>query len=223
MGNDRDELMLDVGLAGEIKLALRKAGFKTPGEVKWALVETDWLAHVHEVMLGYEAFKPADHIIDCSAPVEDAGWDCEGMLCEHSSAMGQWKWNPDEVELFVAEIQKGPDKPNGFAVLKELGSVRPLNIHVRNYLVKHPRLIPESWKQTGPNHQITEIHFWGTTYQPSMKQGMPRERKIKVPSMWYSDHGDGGHWVANTCTILDNKEEHPFDEYKPAAIYVPRS
>ncbi len=57
---NNDELMLDVGQANEIKLAMRREGKWTNKEIKMLCERKGFLTQVHEVLLGRAEIKPID-------------------------------------------------------------------------------------------------------------------------------------------------------------------
>lgn len=95
------------------------------------------------------------HTIDCDAnPYVPDGWKVE----EHIKG-GKLRWNPDEVELYICDEQKG-DHIQGKELLKLLRGKKVLNVCVLDYLLSNPELIPEEWKGK-------MVLFWGTIYRDS--------------------------------------------------------
>lgn len=148
------DLMLDVGLANELKLAFRKAGF-TSAEIK-ALTEENILREILDVMHGFAEITYPEHIIDPDVdPFIPDGWTVE----EHKK-MGQWKFNPAEISFFLSNKQK-KGSIVGHDLRKELAKRAVLNANVLDYLLAHPELIPDKWKGK-------YIFFWGTIYRDSV-------------------------------------------------------
>jgi hypothetical protein len=104
-----------------------------------------------------------EHIIDCDAePFVPDGWS----LRIHRKG-GQFKFDPDQVNLYLSPKQEGEEFINGNDLFKELLPRAVLNANVLDYLLAHPYLIPESWKrdeQGRPRY----IFFWGTIYRSAM-------------------------------------------------------
>lgn len=93
------------------------------------------------------------HVIDCDAsPFVPEGWE----VVEHQNS-GSFKWNPDEIELYIAGEQKS-GSIGGHELKKKLMGKPVLNANVLDYLLEHPELIPEVWKGKW-------IYFWGTIYR----------------------------------------------------------
>lgn len=147
------ELMLDVGQANELKLAFRRNGW-TNTDIK-ALSESNFLSEVLKVMKGYSEIKPIDHLIDCDTnPFIPDGWSLE----EHQKG-GLIKFDPKNISLYLSKKQK-KSIINGHDLRKELMGQPVMNANVLDYLLAHPELIPESWKDK-------YIFFWGTIYRLS--------------------------------------------------------
>ena len=99
---------------------------------------------------------PTKHVIDCDAdPFLPNGWKME----EHTKG-GQWEWNTDQVELYLAGGQKDGGYVNGHKLRKQLKDKPILNANVLDYLLAHQELIPEEWKGK-------RVYFWGTVYRYS--------------------------------------------------------
>lgn len=213
MAANLEDLMLDVGLANELKLAFRRAGFDNR-DVKRLIEEPNTLKDIREVWEGYLAFKPADHIIDCDAD------PCDMKRVATHRKMGKWKWNPDEVDFYIPEAQKQATAQkqtetnnkhmgsDGYTVLEALSGKPVMNANVRDYLVAHQRLIPESWRQ------YRTITFWGTVYQEVRFHKSDAPLKKRVPSMWFCDHRG---WIATENYLSD----FGFNESNYAVVYKP--
>ncbi len=145
------DLMLDVDQAGELKAAFRRGGWSN-AEIKRAC-EGDLLKHFRDVVRGLSAITPIPCIIDCDAsPFVSAGWHVE----EHTRG-GIFTWDPAHVKLHLSTKQSGNECIVGDDLLRELAKKPTLNANVLDYLLAHPELIPEEWK----NKRVT---FWGTIY-----------------------------------------------------------
>ena len=125
------------------------------------------------------------HTIDCDAnPYVPDGWKVE----EHIKG-GELVWNPDEVELYLCDKQKG-GTIEGNELRKLLKDKPVLNACVLDYLLANPQLIPEEWKGKA-------VFFWGTIYRHS--RGLLCVRFL----YWY----DGGwYWSHNWlgCSWVDD-------------------
>ena len=95
------------------------------------------------------------HIIDCNAdPFVPDGWIVE----EHEWG-GNFPWrNAAKVRLHVSNRQSTSEWHGGYDLRKELVGEPVLNSNVLDYLLEHPLLIPEEWKETC-------VFFWGTIYR----------------------------------------------------------
>jgi hypothetical protein len=146
----KNDLMLDVSQAAELKLAFRRNGWNN-AEIK-TLSEGDILADVLKVIKGQAEIKITELLIDCdAAPFIPDGWSVEA----HKKG-GMFKFNAEKISLYLSEKQKkGSTKGNDLR--KELTNQPVLNANVLDYLLAHPELIPEKWKGKC-------IFFWGTIY-----------------------------------------------------------
>ena len=98
--------------------------------------------------------KP-DHLINCDAPpFTPPNWSVEkhqlGGLLEFNSTKISFYQSDGQTKKFI-EGNELRQKLNGMSVL---------NANVLDYLIIHPELIPESWKNK-------RIYFWGTIYRDS--------------------------------------------------------
>ncbi len=95
-----------------------------------------------------------EHIIDLDAdPFVPKGWKVE----EHKKG-GKVKWTSNLVHLYLSDSQKDGKHIKGDELRKELENKHVLNANVLDYLLAHPELIPEGWKDK-------MIYFWGTVYR----------------------------------------------------------
>ena len=151
---------ISVGLAHEFIITACKAGFEAKDFAVLAQSE-EKLREVLTFVRGYSEIKQIDHIIDCDAdPFVPEGWKVE----EHKK-MGQWKWGPTKVIFYLSENQKN-GHVEGNELRKELADKLVLNANVLDYLLVHPHLIPEEWKEDD-NGNTRYIFFWGTIYRNS--------------------------------------------------------
>jgi len=96
------------------------------------------------------------YIIDCDAdPHVSDGWKVE----EHKKG-GKFVWDPTRVRLHLSPRQQNGKQINGNELRKELAKESVLNANVLDYLLAHPTLIPEEWKDKA-------VFFWGTIYRLS--------------------------------------------------------
>jgi len=95
------------------------------------------------------------HIIDCDAdPVFLEKWSIE----EHKKN-GQIEWDASKVVLYLSEVQKeGDGLITGNDLHAKLAQQSVFNACILDYLLAHPELIPEEWKDKC-------VFFWGTIYR----------------------------------------------------------
>lgn len=141
--------------------ALEKAGF-TPAEVE-KLRKFNNLSGIRAVINGLAEIKVVQYIIDCDVnpfiPYEE--WKVE----EHKKS-GQFIWDPAKVKLHLSQNQAEGKSIVGNKLRKELETQPVFNANLLDYLVEHPHLIPEEWKQDEKG-RTRYIFFWGTIYRGS--------------------------------------------------------
>ena len=155
------ELTFDVGLAAKLKQAVLRNGITDLADIDW-LCEGENLANVRRLRQGRVLLTVPEHLIDCDVqPFVPNGWTVE----EHQKG-GQWKFDPKQVEFFLASGQKGGKVIEGNKLRKELAKKPVLNANVLDYLLANPHIIPEEWKKDGQGN-TRYIFFWGTVYRDS--------------------------------------------------------
>lgn len=150
--SENKDLMLDVSQAAELKLAFRRHGW-TNADIK-KLSEGKILGDVLKVLKGAAVIKTIDGIIDGNA----APYCPPDFMVEKHRKNGFFKFNPTMITLFVPGMQK--EKMTGDDLRKKLSGKSVMNANVLDYLLTHPKLIPESWKGRS-------ILFGGTIYRSS--------------------------------------------------------
>ena len=164
--------------------ALDAAGFTTDDVTKMRQYKE--LAKIKQILLGHAEIKMIEHLIDCDAnPFVPNGLE----VSDHKRC-GQFKWNPDNILLYLSKHQK-KGSVEGNKLRKELANKDVLNANVLDYLLAHPELIPEEWKGK-------LIFFWGTIYRDS--DGRLYVRYLRWGgSRWNSGYGwlDNGFYSGN--------------------------
>lgn len=184
------ELLLDVALANKLKRAMERNNIPDVADVDW-LASGDNIAKVRRVRLGHAEIVTPVHVIDCDAdPFVPDGWSVE----EHQKS-GTFKWNAANVALHLDKGQKNGKYIEGNKLRKELAGKPVLNANVLDYLLAHPHLIPEEWKDKA-------VFFWGTIYR--YRGGLLYVRYLG----W---DGDGWRWFA---IWLD----YGWHDIRPAAV-----
>lgn len=200
------ELMLDVGQANELKLAFRKAGWKNT-DIK-RLCEGDAAERTLLILRGQAELTIISHIIDCDAdPVIPQGWNA---TIEFHQKGGQVKWelkgdkaylNGEEVVLHRVKGQVKGKVIEGHELRKKLTGEKVLNANVLDYLLKHPELIPESWKKDSEGNTLY-IFFWGTIFRNS-------DGDLHVRYLYFVD----GQWLWSSGWL-----DRVWDVVGPAAV-----
>lgn len=143
-------LTLDVGLAYKLKQALLRNNIPDVADLDW-LATGDNLIKIRQMRIGDEAIKLLEQIIDLNTtPFVPHGWS----VVEHRKS-GQFRWSANNIALHLSNYQQ--DGVVGHELRKELSHLSVANANVLDFLLSHPHLIPEEWKD-GP------IFFWGTIY-----------------------------------------------------------
>lgn len=103
-----------------------------------------------------------EHVIDLDAdPFTPNNWKVE----QHIKG-GSLKWDPAQVQFHLSPNQENGKVIEGNKLRKELEGKPVFNANLLDYLLAHPHLIPEEWKQDEQG-RIRYIFFWGTIYRNS--------------------------------------------------------
>ncbi len=108
--------------------------------------------HLGVVKGNYE-IRAIEHLIDCDANP----FIPEGQSVEEHKKGGFFKFDLAKISLYLSKEQK-EGGIEGNDLRKELENQPVLNANVLDYLLAHPYLIPEEWKDK-------TIFFWGTIYR----------------------------------------------------------
>ncbi|HQB76530.1 MAG TPA: hypothetical protein PLI25_03055 [bacterium] len=140
-----NNLMLNVQAIDELKLVFRHNGW-------------------NKVLKEQAEIKTIEHLIDCdSAPFIPKGWSLE----EHRRN-GFLKFDPAKISLYLPRKQKKGIE--GEELRKILANKPVMNANILDYLLDHPELIPEDWKDK-------YVFFWGTIYR--LPNGVPAVRCLE--------------------------------------------
>lgn len=180
------DLMLDVGLANELKMSFRRNGW-TERQIK-KMTEGDFLAQVRRVLLNQAEITVFEYVIDCDAdPLVPDDWSVE----EHKNG-GQFTWDICQTALYLSEGQQNNEWIGGFQLRRELAEKRVLNANVLDYLLDNLHLIPEQWKDK-------KIFFWGTIYRAPNGGGLCVRYLVCDDGEWCWDSG----WVDDCWDASD--------------------
>lgn len=130
---------------------------------------------------GYSVVSRPFYIINCDAdPFVPEGWE----IAEHIRG-GHLKWDPSQIELYLDNGQLRGKNLEGNNLRQKLSGKKVINVCVLDFLLAHPELIPEEWKEK-------IIFFWATVYRQS-------DGDLCVRYLYW----DGDRWRWNYC-FLDN-------------------
>lgn len=149
---------ISVGLAHELVITATKAGWESKDFADLAHNE-EKLRRILQLIRGHAEIPQVQHIVDCDAePLIPWGWRVE----EHKKG-GQFTLDFSKIRFYLSPNQQsGGDEGN--KLRKELASKPALNANVLEYLLAHPKLIPEDWKRD-KWRRTRYILFWGTIYR----------------------------------------------------------
>lgn len=143
-----------IGAMNQLADALEQAGY-TSDQVTKLRSSQEILMNLKSVFAGTSEIVAIKHLIDCDAdPFIPEGWKVED--CRKG---GQLEWDPEKIVLHLDKAQKDGSIV-GNELRKRLKDLPVLNANVLDYLLAHPNLIPENWKNK-------YIFFWGTIYRSS--------------------------------------------------------
>ena len=147
-----DTFVMSSRQAAELDYAFERNGW-TPAEVK-QLSSGGLLADFRKVLLGHAVITVPEHLIDLDA---DRFVPSGLTVVEHQKG-GQFKWDASKVALYFSEKHQGSKVIKGNKLRDELKGKPVYNANLLDYLLKHPHLIPEEWKDK-------YVFFWGTIYR----------------------------------------------------------
>ena len=149
-----DKFVMSSRQAAELDHAFERNGW-CPEDVKWLSAGTV-LTDIRSVRLGVAEIKVLEYVIDCDA----APFTPSGLKVEEHKKSGAFKWDTSpQVKLYLSQFQK-KGVIGGNKLRKKLAGKPVLNANVLDYLLAHPHLIPEEWKDK-------YVFFWGTIYRYS--------------------------------------------------------
>lgn len=157
-----DQIMLDVGQAQDLKMAMRRNNFDN--KALHALVEGRMLSRVGSVIKGTSEIVNTQYIaIDCSTQPTTP----EGFVIHSSLNCGWFRWDSSKLKLFVSEEQKKSGSIRSLDLVKITKQFDLVPSNILDFLLLHPHLIPESW--WGEHNQVG---FWGTKFKCLKQDGM---------------------------------------------------
>lgn len=149
------------GIVHEIELAMDRVGGWNNALAK-ELCKGNTFGLVRDVLLGLAEIKPIEHLVDSDAdPFIPKGWSVES----HQKG-GKFIFDPSKIDFYLSKKQKKGSYIKGNDLRKELEGKKVLNANILDYLLAHPRLIPDEWKKD-ENGYMRYIFFWGTIYRDS--------------------------------------------------------
>ncbi len=148
----KEQLMLDVDQAGELKAMFRREGW-TNKAIKMLCEKKGLGTFFLDVLEGRSEIKPVEYFIDLySDPFIPEGWS----VVEHKKS-GEWKYDPTKVGLYLSKKQQG-GIIGGHNLRKELEDQSAMNANMLEFYLKNTHLISSEWKNK-------VVFFWGTIYR----------------------------------------------------------
>jgi hypothetical protein len=145
----------------EMEQAASRAGF-LESDFRRLAGNEDMLRQMLQVARGHAEVKLVERVIDLDAdPFAPNNWKVE----KHQHG-GSFKWDPKQVQFYLSEPQRKEKSIEGNKLHKELEGKPVFNANLLDYLLAHPNLIPEEWKQDEKG-RTRYIFFWGTIYRGS--------------------------------------------------------
>lgn len=129
---------------------------------------------------------------------------------------GQLEWDPAKVIRYLSPNQMEANRIKGYELHTELAHMPSMNANVLDYLLAHPRLIPNEWGLD--EHDITQrIYFWGTVYRRS--DGHLFVRCLRYRFVRFLGMGSIYRWEGDCTPVSESTiNNRTFDRYMPAAI-----
>ncbi len=154
------ELKLGVGLAHELEITARKAGWRIEDFVRLAQSE-ETSKDILAVIRGNAEINILRHVIDCTLePSIPKGWSIKPEDQIASRFQGELIWSPEKIRLHLDEAQQ-EGTILGNKLKKKLEGQLVLPTNVGDYLIAHSALISSDLKGKF-------VFFWGTIYRDSI-------------------------------------------------------
>ena len=179
---------MSIGAMNQLADALENAGFTSEEITK--LKQFKELGKVKDVLSGKALITYPGHLIDCDANP----FIPKGLSVEEHKKGGFFKFDLAKISLYLSKKQE-KGSIGGHDLRKKLSGKPVMNANVLDYLLAHPELIPESWKDKA-------IFFWGTIYRYS--DGLLFVRYL----YWY-----GSEWLWNYFWL-----DSDFNSNSPAVL-----
>lgn len=188
------------GQVHELELAMQRAGGWTPALVKKMCVG-DFMSQVRDMVVGRVEIVPVERLVDLDAdPFLPSGW--VGVECHMKGGKviierrGEDLFvNGRRVGLHLSRCQMIDMVDEGHLLREYLSNKDVLNANVLDYLLVHPRLVPEKW-------QGKKVFFWGTIYRS------PDNLLYVRCLIWHGNMFDSDH----------NRLSYMFSSCAPAAV-----
>lgn len=180
--------------------SLEKAGYSETELQQLAQFED--LEGLRLIINGTEKSLVVDHTIDCDADPQLPG----GCRVKTHQKGGLYKWDPEKIELYLGPQQSSRNGISCSKLEKIIARKRVLNACVLAYLLKHPSLIPQSWKNK-------YVCFWGTIFEGiddcvAALHFDGKKADIRYIRLEHGDSLDAYLWIDPT-----------FDSREPAVIF----
>lgn len=161
-----NEFTMTTGQAHEVAQAFGRNGWNNEQVKK--LSEGDFLKQVLDALLGRAEIKAIEHAIDLGAdPFLSDDWSVEehqkGKVAKLERKGDDLYLDGKKIEFWLSSEQKR-GVITGNILRAKLKGKSVLNANLLNHLLKHPHLIPETWKKD-ENGNTRYIFFWGTVYR----------------------------------------------------------
>lgn len=155
---DNSELNFQPDLVCRIKSVMEEAGFTD--ELVEQTVNSEFQTEILKVLKGESEIIAVELSVNLDLePFLPGDW----RRLRHQT-FGKWKWDPAQLELYLAETQREGKGVRGKKLIKPLQSRRALNACVLDHLRRHPKLLPASWRKWLEANRQRTICFIGTTY-----------------------------------------------------------
>ncbi|MEX1112490.1 MAG: hypothetical protein WEC84_03435 [Candidatus Andersenbacteria bacterium] len=123
------------------------------------------------------------HVIDC----DNLPWITSNFKRVQWSQKGKFAWDPKRAKLYLPASQE-TKAYKGHELKDELQNLPIMGVAVRDFLLSHPELIPEEWKDY-------YILFWRTVY-------VDLQDHLWIPSLVYYKEGWHENFKSLECDSL---------------------
>jgi hypothetical protein len=182
-----------LGLAHKVFLAAERAGY-SPALFDELLKKPELFDQFLQLQRGMAELKPRTWVVNLDAdPLIPEGYE-DDLTVESHQKGGKFTWDSDRLRTEDIDTHG----VNGEDLVVAYQGKPVFNACLLDFLLKHPGLIPDYWKQPEDAMQMRPIYFLGTIYKRrSLFPDMPSRLCVRC-----LEHG-GYQWTSSVKNLND--------------------